>query len=343
MSMDSPQPLYAKLPGRGRRGSAIFSYARSRLWLGDDHLLAVDFTVASEEYRRFYFRDIEAVIIRRTSGRQVWNWILCLLLLLSAGPFVALWWSEGEGGFLVASIILALFWLVFIVINSARGATCQTHLRTAVQQEQLPSLGRLPVARKVLARVQPLIVAAQGAATPEELANASWMAVDTRDGVRIPVGAAQQARTKPPRVDRGRLHAALFSLLLAEAILTAVAYFLYAEPISIFSLIALFAGGVICIVALVRQAGTDLSAFVRGMAKIAIGYYAIKCVIGFVFMMIFSIKHPGTQMVTGLEMMNEPGLLPAALISAAVGAVLGSIGFVALAGHFRRQTVPPAL
>jgi hypothetical protein len=38
-----------------------------------------------------------------------------------------------------------------------------------VQVEELPSLSRLPRARKVLTRLRPLIVAAQGQLAPEEI------------------------------------------------------------------------------------------------------------------------------------------------------------------------------
>ena len=211
----TPNP-YTKLPGRGlRRVAVAISATRCRLWLAADHLLAVDFTIASEDYRRFYFRDIEAFVIRRTARRQVWNWVFLVLILLTAGPFsIGVAHRRASGGFLIAALSIAAFWLAFILINTLRGATCQTHIRTAVQFEQLPSLGRLPVARKVLARLQPLIVAAQGAATPEELAAAPWMA------------AVQAKRRLAARRsgDKGRLHSALFALLIAEAILTGVFY-----------------------------------------------------------------------------------------------------------------------
>jgi hypothetical protein len=167
---------YTKLPGRGLRRTAFgVTATRCRLWLGTDHLLAVDFTVATEEYRRFYFRDIEAFVIRQTKSRAISNWVLGVLLALTAGPFLIVWYSDRTTGLLVASISIAIFWSIFIAINTLRGATCQTHIRTAAQTEFLPTLGRLPVARKVLVRLQPLIVAAQGQATLEELAAAPWM------------------------------------------------------------------------------------------------------------------------------------------------------------------------
>jgi hypothetical protein len=42
-------------------------------------------------------------------------------------------------------------------------------LRTAVQIEELPSMSRIERARKVIARVRPLIAEAQGTLVPEEI------------------------------------------------------------------------------------------------------------------------------------------------------------------------------
>lgn len=338
--MAEPAAKYIKLPGRGRRGSALFSYARSRLWLGEDHLLNVDFTVASEEYRRFYFRDIEAFVIRRTGGRQGWNWFFGVMLALTAGPFLAAWNSQGEGGFLIAALVSLALWGTLILVNSLRGATCQTHIRTAVQLEQLPSLGRLPMARRVLERVQPLIVAAQGAATPEELGSAPWMAASATP--QMSAAPFQSHGVKPVRADRGRIHLWLFGVLLLEALLVGVAFLFFNTPMTVFSMLAMLSGAILSVVAVMRQGDTDLPGGVRAVAKVAIVYYVLKCLAGFVFMMIFAIRHPGTPMLTGLEMIGEPGFTETAAISAALGAVVGLLGFITILGHLRRPAVPPA-
>jgi hypothetical protein len=330
---------YTKLPGRGLR-RAIFAVTatRCRLWLAADHLLAVDYTIASEEYRRFYFRDIEALIVRRTAKRQVWNWVLLVLLLITAGPFFALWRSEGSGGFLITALSFTTLWAVVLLINTLRGPTCQTHIRTAVQLEELPSLSRLPVARRVLRLIQPLIIEAQGAATPEEVGAAPWMSAESQLGART----GNTPAPKAVRVDRGRLHGALFGLLIAEAILTAVAFVFSDEPISIFTLLAMLGGCIVCVSALIRQGETDLSSTVRTFAKVALGHYILKCVVGFVYMMIYAIRNPGTPMVTGLEMEGEPWFSEFAVSSAVLGALIGLFGLIALLDHLHRRAAPPA-
>ncbi|MDR3401798.1 MAG: hypothetical protein P4L99_04790 [Chthoniobacter sp.] len=175
--MARPPNPYKKLGGRGIRRVAFgVTATRCQLWLAEDHLLAVDATLASEEYRRFYYRDIEAFIIRRTVGRMIWNWVLGILTLVTVVPIAAFYFSDRSVGALVAVLGTAAFWLVLILVNNLRGATCQTHIRTAAQVEQLPSLARIPATRKALARLRPLIVAAQGEATPEELVASPWMA-----------------------------------------------------------------------------------------------------------------------------------------------------------------------
>jgi hypothetical protein len=336
--MASDAPIYQKLPGRGMRKSAFAVTAtRCRLWLAQDHVLAIDKTVASEEYRRFYFRDIEAFIIRRTASRQIWNWVLLVLILITAGPFVLAWRSEGSGGFLITAISVGAFWGIFLLVNTLRGPTCRTHIRTAVQTEELPSLGRLPVARKVLARLQPLIVAAQGAATPEEMSGAPWMA-----GTGASPGGPLSAGPKPLRDEKGRFHVAVFGLLIAEAALAAVAWIMTGDAFSVFSMLAMLGGCILCIIALVRQADSNLPSSVRTMTKVAIGYYLLKVGIGFVFMVIFSVRNPGTPVISGLEVVGEPGFSETTLVTAGLAAVVGLLGFIALLSHFRRPAAAPA-
>src|SRR3990172_8730879 len=59
---------YKRLPGRRR---ASFAFVRNSLWLGEDHLLHVMNRGYTEEYKRFYYRDIQAVLVRQTGAGRV--------------------------------------------------------------------------------------------------------------------------------------------------------------------------------------------------------------------------------------------------------------------------------
>ena len=144
--------VYRRLPGR----SGGFS-GSSSLWQGPDHLLLVNSSVIGERYRRFFFADIQAIIMRQTARRFVIN---VILLTLSAGTFSLVYFTGGNPA--VSGTFVGC-WLLFALVNSALGPTCETSIQTAVRTERIPSLVRLRKARKVLARIQPLIHEAQSA------------------------------------------------------------------------------------------------------------------------------------------------------------------------------------
>lgn len=151
---------YEKLPGRGLRrgGFLVVTATHSRLWLGADHLLLVDSNGYQESYKRFAFRDIQAITLTRTARRLILNVVLGFPLAVF-GLLAAFIPSE------VAQVIfgsLALLFAIAILINSLRGPTCRCDLTTAVQTDELASLRRLSRADKVLARLRPLIQSVQG-------------------------------------------------------------------------------------------------------------------------------------------------------------------------------------
>jgi hypothetical protein len=158
---------YIKLtPPRRTPGLAVITVTRSNLWLGSDHLLCVETEGFSESYRRFYFRDIQAITLRRTKRALV----LGLVTGITAAMFALLAiFVDDIAGKVVLTIIASLFGLPFL-LNLIYGPTCECQLRTAVQTEKVPSMGRVRRARKVLNRIRPLIAQAQGQLTPEEIA-----------------------------------------------------------------------------------------------------------------------------------------------------------------------------
>jgi len=152
---------YNSLSAQRRSGAGY-----SRLWLGDDHVLLVTSSGYSEEYRRFFFTDIQAVVIRAT---RTWGWINLIFgaFLVMFAVFGLL--ASSPGGKLFLWTIAALS-AVAVTINSMFGPSCTVHIRTAIAEHPLEPLGRVRSAQKVIARLRPLIHAAQGELTPEQLA-----------------------------------------------------------------------------------------------------------------------------------------------------------------------------
>lgn len=155
-------PAYRKLT-RMHRGIG----AMSQLWLGGDHLLQVMSTGYTESYRRFYLRDIQSLLIVHTARRTYLAVTLSVLVLI-----VALILNSAGGG-LAGFAILAGVFFPFFLWNHLLGAGCRVVIITAVQQENVPSLSRLPKTRRILRELKPLIETAQA-----DLVSASPAAAD---------------------------------------------------------------------------------------------------------------------------------------------------------------------
>ena len=178
------EPAYKRLTGsHSRTAFGIVSVSRSSLWLGEDHVLGIDLTGYSETYKRFYFRDIQAILIRRTGLRMVWGFVYGGLTALFA--LIAIAPRELVVGIIFGAFAALSLW--GFIHNLLAGPTCACRLRTAVQTEDLPSLVRVRQARKVLDRLRPLISEAQGQLVPEEIPSRfrAWM--ESNPGVSAPV------------------------------------------------------------------------------------------------------------------------------------------------------------
>ena len=158
---------YRKLPGR----AAVWG-GYARLWLGTDHLLQAEVTLGVERYRRFFFRDIRALVVRRTRTRRIVNLSCGAWVLFCALIGAILWWlSEQAGGatgtaefnsvlFRGLALAAAAFgapFLLVIVVNTLLGPTCTCYVATSTGQSRLTLPRRLRPARRLIARLAPVI------------------------------------------------------------------------------------------------------------------------------------------------------------------------------------------
>ena len=141
--------------------------SRASLWLGKDHVLVVKSRGYSEEYRRFYFNDIQGFLIYSTVTGKVLNMVWALIATLFTGFCLAgifVWQSDFV---IFDSAFLGIVFLLLLLINVRKGPTCRCYLRTAVHTEIIKALPRLRRAVKTVRLLIPTIEQHQGALSQE--------------------------------------------------------------------------------------------------------------------------------------------------------------------------------
>lgn len=183
--MAAPKSPYRKLT-RMSRGIGLMT----QLWLGPDHLLQVQSTGYTETYQRFYLRDIQALQVVHGDRRLYYG-----LTFAGIGLIASLIALAAEGEWPVFAIIWGVL-LPLLLWNHLLGPGCRVVIITAVQQERIPSLSRLPKTRRVLTELKPLIEAAQSDLT--QLKSSS--SADAAGEGAPPVLASSEAGAEPPLV-----------------------------------------------------------------------------------------------------------------------------------------------
>lgn len=322
--MNDKSPGYKRLRGRGARGP--LSLGRSILYLGTDHLLVIDTSGVSETYKRFYFRDIQAFLIRPTMMRWLGLAVLAFVAVflaalgLAIGGYEPLYWGTPAG-------VMALFMLVYY----AKGPSCAVYLKTAVHTEALPSLNRRPRAERTLATLRPLIEAAQADIQPvAELADA----VVTQQRVDDSLQPASKSLPEPVRHVRGAFHAAAFGLHGLDSVLTIVQLGLGENNVmdvgGVAVTLALVAA---CVGAIVTQRSSDIPKSARRLVWIAV-----------VLVWVFLLAAIVIAVVAGLSGVDAshsvidtvPGVPHLMLTSALTSALICVLGFIAMVPFWRR-------
>lgn len=297
--MARPEREYRRLPGRGRRrgGFLAFTSTRAGLWTGKDHLLSVFSTGYTEEYKRFYYRDIQAIVTRKTKRGATWNFVSALFLSLFALLAITR----------TTPAVAMVFWVpagVFLFVlarNLLLGPTCICHVQTAVSREELPSLGRERHARKAIALLKPLIEAAQGALTPEEIGARSAELAQQPGPASLtgtpPVGTAGGTS--------GKVHEALFSLLLLEGILSTAQIFVQNLPLFIMGTLFTVAFSITVIIALTKQHGNGLTPALRSITWGAFGYMVTTYLLGYGIVVYEMVRNPAFARMGQMGQMGQ--------------------------------------
>ncbi|MFT3831450.1 MAG: hypothetical protein QM691_17270 [Opitutaceae bacterium] len=162
--MASPH-FYRRLT-RSRSGIGTYS----SLWLGSDHLLLVTSTGFSESYQRYYFRDIQSLVVADSNRFLVLLAVTgVVLFFLGISALMAALFGNGVSPWILLPTVPTF--IVFLW-NLVLGRTCKVHIVTAVQTVPLPPLSRFRRTRRVFAKIVPLIEAAQSSLVPPPIGDA---------------------------------------------------------------------------------------------------------------------------------------------------------------------------
>jgi len=291
--MSGERTEYKRLPGKKKN----FLVGKYNLWLAADHVLYIYARFGYEDYKRFYFADIQAITVQKTLG----GWVLNLVFgLLGAFFGFSLLWADGLAKIFPGIMTVALF--LGVILNWLRGPTCKTILKTAVQTETLHSLHRLRTALKVMDRLKNLIHRVQG---PLSAGDYGRQPASIRKTSVVPA-----ARLKTQKADAGlrnepgRVHLALYALLVLNGLLLVLNASLHDMTLTLMDVVASMAIAVVTIIALIKQTGSDLSRGLRILTWTALGHLCVVFSLGYIVGMVMAFENPAMA-ANQWEMLNR--------------------------------------
>ena len=149
--------MYGKLTGKRR----VFFNA-SQLWMGNDHLLLSLSSAFGEEYRRYMFSDIQAIVVTELESRVAQQAVFAILSLVAfvlavvvpQAVMAKVLWAIPASGLVIA-----------VIVDIARGRRCRCVLQTAVSEHVLEPVTRMRTANAVLTTMNAVIQSTQGQLT----------------------------------------------------------------------------------------------------------------------------------------------------------------------------------
>jgi hypothetical protein len=139
-----------------RKISGVRSLTGGTKWyLSEDCLLAAKRVMYSVEYRRFYLQDLESIVVWPS---KTWIW----RLIVPAVIFAALDFAFSQWANLTTGAIFGGIGVVWVALELVLGPTAKARIRTTGASVDLALVPRTRRARKVLAKIDAAIRAAQG-------------------------------------------------------------------------------------------------------------------------------------------------------------------------------------
>lgn len=327
---------YRLLPGLMRR-TGFINPSSYRLWMAPDHLLFLTINHYSETSKRFYFRDIQALVISNNNKGR--NSSIAIGIITIIFGIISLTFLKSEIPELATvTLVCGSMTLIGLVINFIYGKTCTVRLHTAVQVEELPSLRFLRTTIKVVGMLKPMIEAAQGRLTPEEIDAYSPESVEIQLSTHAnPVGIVppKTGYTGPITHENGKIHMALFWALLVKAISSSIGVFYQHSFKYSMDWILVIAILVLAAIALRNQRNSDLPETLKAITWVGLGSTIVFLLIGLFYSIMLKWQYHGGRYYSGESVPDtafyeEPGFVILTTLAAAVYAITAIMGVLRL-------------
>jgi hypothetical protein len=334
--MAREEKIYRRLPGRPFTPIGVSSF-----WNGPDHLLLVETAFFRERYKRFYYKDIQAVIMHRNSLHRVWTALWSALSLLFGVIAYLVEGTPYTSGTLLAICLSAL------AVNLLLGPCCMVFLQTAVQRQRLRTLRRVRTAAKAMDRIKVLVEAQQGSWEKEKSikVHGKQSGAETMSPrMQTTAIAASDEGKKPVGLYKPLLHKILFGLLLAMGVLGAIQLFLKNLPLGLLEALMHSVIQIMVIVTLARWSshlkGTVISK-INWLALILIAFYTVA---GYVLYFTVSFRFPEInyhnwamfKKMFELMTVDHPLALYSNIVYAGGSLLLGVFGMLAVKQNVHR-------
>jgi hypothetical protein len=306
----------------GRSGLVV----RDSLWMSADHLLSVRRNPFSESYRRFYFADIQAIVVTELSNSVAPTGLTAAVLLIVTAAALMYTWHP------VWASLCALLSLVSFFV-SWRSADCACYLETSVSTEMLPSLRRKVDAAKATALLKAEIERTQGSVSAEVL---EMGPPDARPG--------RVARLKPAlRHSSGQVHWIAFALMLIRGTISAISLKgVVSIPLGIAAAIVGTVILLLLILAAIQQRNSDLGLGVRRLVYVTLAFYVASGLASFAVSIYIALQL-GPKATSQAMIVDNPVLKAYGLVDLIGFSLLGCTGLILMWRHQHSVRTPPPL
>jgi hypothetical protein len=247
--------------------------------MGDDHLLLVESSGYTEQYKRLHFKDIQAVIIRETSRKRDLSVLFAALAFLSATPAL-IHLDVLDSPFSFMGILFSVLFLTALLVNILRGATCACSVQMPLATHELPSLRRHQHVEILLDRLKPQVERVQGRLSREDMkAGLYRLSLARAHAVQ---NVNPYGHSEPQQLQDGscRLHYLAFGCLFLDVVLTWLTLHHNNLPLTILSTITSLFLFILLVTAVVKQRRSRIPGVAKTLvwsALILLVVYSLFC------------------------------------------------------------------